>query len=318
MKKLTSIGLGTFPFSNVFTKVDRDEARKIVKSFIEFGGNYIETAPLYVGVGSLLREILRDVPRDKYYISTKCVTGLDKDGQKVRSGKYQSIINQCSLELETLGVDFIDLYMMHIPPPDALPDETMQALNDLKTKGLIKNIGISNVSLEQLKSFCQYGEIRYVQNRFSLLNQSFTAEFHNYCIEHNINYIPFQVIERGLLTSQVRNLILSENDLRRQKPEFREEVFLVIRNWVYTHLKPIADEMNISVESLVILWTLQQPQIAVCSIGATKSSQIKENMKALNQPFPKEMLDKVNSAYDHLAKEVKTEYSKSIREFMGI
>src|SRR3989344_3246972 len=92
-KKMNRVGLGTFPLAGVFNPITRNQAKSIIKSFISKGGYYIDAAPLY-GFGEveiLLGEVLKDYPRDKYYVATKCGF-IDVEGKTFstihKSGKY--------------------------------------------------------------------------------------------------------------------------------------------------------------------------------------------------------------------------------------
>lgn len=311
MTELARIGLGTFPLSNVFSQVDKAEAKAIVHTFLDLGGKYIDTAPLYQ-LNDFLRSILAGIPRDLYFICDKCVTGVNSEGEKIRSGKYDSILAQCDLELKTLGVDYIDLYMMHIPPSDAPPEETMSALVKLQKEGKIHEIGVSNINLAQLKEFNSFGRISYIQNRFSLLNRSMGAELVQYCKENDIKNIPYQVIERGLLTEKiVSGFSLREGDLRIKKPEFNDSTRLMIGKWVANYLKPLAVEFGVSVENIAIWWALQQPGTALCAIGATSKKQVIENMKAINLSLPVDTLGRIEGSYQILA-------TTSLRTLMGL
>ncbi len=311
MTSVSGIGLGTFPFSNVFTLVSNSDARDIVYTFLKNGGRYIETAPLYQ-INPLLREILLKVPRDKYYLSSKCVTGVNGKGEKIRSGKYESILAQCDLELKTLGVEYIDLYIIHIPPPDATPEETMSALMHLKEQGKILEIGVSNVSLEQLKNFSTHGLISYIQNRFSLLNRSLSDEMIQFLIKNKISNIPYQVIERGLLTDKIiSGLQFREGDLRVSKPEFADDKRSLIATWVSSSLYPIAKELGISIETLSLSWTLQQPFVAVCSVGATSKRQVLENIHAQSVKISPDVIKRIDLAYQDFANTI-------VRKHLGI
>jgi methylglyoxal reductase len=311
MTTISGIGLGTFPFSNVFSHVSESDISDIVYTYLENGGRYIETAPLYQ-INPLLRKILLKIPRHEYYLSSKCVTGIGSNGEKIRSGKYESILAQCDLELKTLGLDHIDLYMIHIPPPDATPEETMSALLHLKEQGKIQEIGVSNVSMAQLKEFLSYGPISYIQNRFSLLNRSLSDEMIRFLIKNKIFNIPYQVIERGLLTNKIiSGLQFREGDLRTSKPEFSEDKRTLIASWVSSSLYPIAKELGISIETLALAWALQQPFVAVCSVGATSKTQVLENIRAQTINIHPEAMRRIDSAYQDFANTI-------VRKQLGI
>jgi len=315
MSKVTGVGLGLFPFANVFSKVAEPE--KIIFSFIENGGMYIDTAPVYE-VDDILSKILTKIPRGKYLLSSKCVTGANEVGEKVRSGKYDRIISQCNIQLRELGIDCFDIYMSHIPAPDATFDETMSAMVDLQKQGKIKEIGVSNVKLDQLKEYNKNGDVSYVQNRFSLLNQSFSNEFNKYCQEFGIKYIPYQVIERGQLTNKALDgLQYDDNDLRNKKPEFDDGVWNEVQKWVVGELYPIAQSQNLSLEVLSIGWSLHQPNMALCVVGATTSKQIEETLKAQSVDLDEDVLNIIDAKYDEFEKKIKAQYGKTLSEFRG-
>jgi aryl-alcohol dehydrogenase-like predicted oxidoreductase len=317
---MKNIGLGTFPFSSVFTKVDKVEAQKIVFKFLDLGGKYIESALIYDGVNELLANILHSVNRDSYYLSTKCVTTIDSTGKKIRTGKYESIITQCDKQLKDLKIDYLDLLMIHFPPTDVTFDETMIALIDLQRSGKIKDIGVSNVNIEQLKEFNKGGNIKFVQNRFSLINrQNHSSEMNNYCSLNNIKYIPYQVIERGQLTTNPRQRNeMSNNDLRINKPEFNPAIELTILEWVKNNLIPIAQKQNITVEAMSIWWLLQQPNIELCAVGATNVSQLESNMLAYKLELSMNVLTQIETAYKLLKHKIMNTYNKSVTEFRGV
>lgn len=142
------VGLGTFPFSNVFGLLDEKEAKKITFSFLDKGGTYIQTAPYYKGVDPLMGKILKKVRRDKFLWGTLCV----KDRQSALSGKYSSVIAQCDDFLQKTGFEYIDLYLTSTPEAKDAPfAETIEAMLHLKKQGKVREIGVCNVTLTQLK-----------------------------------------------------------------------------------------------------------------------------------------------------------------------
>lgn len=179
------VGLGTFPLVGVFKEIDKESTKNIVRQFINEGGYYIDTAPNY-GFGymeNLLGEVLKEFSREKYYLITKCGY-IDVEGKTfqtlVKSSKYEDVIRECDRSLKRLGLDFIDLYMVHNPDKNTPFDETMKALNKLKSQGKIGKIAVSNVSFDELQKFNEEGDIEYVENRFNLISRSLSPEFEKY------------------------------------------------------------------------------------------------------------------------------------------
>src|SRR6185369_3384533 len=315
MKFLGGIGLGTFPLSNVFSVVNDTEAEKLVASFLDSGGKYIQTAPYYEGVDDRVAKLLKGRLRDEYYLCTLCVK--NRDG--VRTGQYAEILRQCDDSLKHLRVDYIDLFMTSTTKAtDAPLAETLQALVHLRKQGKIREIGVSNVTLDELKEYNKHGDIRFVENRFSLLNNSLTEDFTAYCVEHGIDLIPYQVIERCLLTDRILEGIQPRpGDLREKKPEFRAEAQRVIRQWVSERLQPIASSLQTSIEALAVWWTLHQRNVSLCLIGATKASQITRALEGTRIPSRPDLLERVNEAYQDLAADVQQRYSQTVQAFLG-
>lgn len=322
MKLLNGIGLGTFPFASPFTKVNESEASNIVTTYLNEGGKYIDTAPTYSfgEVEILLGKILKKFKRDNFFINSSC--GFVRQGNGyVKSGRYKDVIQDCEESLLRLGLNEIDLYISHTPDTETgTPfSETISAMEDLKKQGKIKAIGVSNVSLEQLKEYNQSNSVEFVQNRFSLLNQNFDEDFTDYCIDNRIGIVAFQVIERGILTEKFinTNIELSENDLRNKKPEFRKVVRSVVQNWVNDDLLPISIRYDLPLSALAIKWALSNDYIALCQCGATNTKQVLNNLKSI-QSSNSDVIDEINASYEKLSDFLEKEYQQTVIEFLGI
>lgn len=319
------VGLGTFPLASVFSKISKDQAKDIVRNFIKQGGYYIDTAPMY-GFGEvelLLGEVLKEFPRDNYYIITKCMY-VDVEGKTFqtiqKSGKYDDVIRECDRSLQRMGLDFIDLYFVHSPDPNTPFSETMNALRELKKQGKIKHIGVSNVDLAELKEFNEQGDVEFIQNRFSLINRSINQELADYLIKHNIGLIPYQVIDRGQLTGKINEGIdqLKEGDLRIGRSDWEPEKLNVIADGVKESITPIAKKLGMTIGQLSIAWALHQPYLSFVIVGVTNPTYIPINLKADALPLTPEVLAEIDHAYAELEEMIKSKYGQSIREFRGL
>jgi aryl-alcohol dehydrogenase-like predicted oxidoreductase len=319
------VGLGTFPFASVFSEIDKEKAIKIVKLFLDEGGYYIDTAPLY-GFGSveeLLGEALKDYPRDKYFIATKCgyVDVEGKTFQTVqKSGKYDDVIRECERSLQRLKLDYVDLYLVHSPDPNTPFDETMKALFKLQEDGKIKEIGVSNVNLTELKEYNQTGKARFIQNRFSLLNRSINKEFKQYLLDKDIKLVPYQVIDRGQLTGKVFEGVekLRPGDLRVGRSDWLPDKVNVIADWVKNNLSPIAKRLGITLGQLSVAWALHQEFMGFVIVGVTNPEFIPINLKANGIKLTSDVLGEIDDAYFQLEVTIKEKYGQTIREFRGL
>jgi len=319
------VGLGTFPLADVFSSITPEGAKNIVRSFLDKGGYYIDTAPMY-GFGeveNLLGEVLSKHSRGKYYIATKCGY-IDVEGKTFqtiqKSGKYDDVIRECERSLKRLKVDCIDLYFMHSPDPNTPVEETMKALIKLQKDGKIKEIGTSNVNLAELKEYNQSGKIKFIQNRFSLLNRSIDVEFEKYLLDNSIKLVPYQVIDRGQLTGKVFEGVgnLRKGDLRIGRSDWLADQVNIIADWVKSSLSPIAKRLGITLGQLSIAWALHQKFMGFVIIGNTNPDYVEINLKADEIKLDDAVVKEIDLAYKKLKKEVKSKYGKSLREFRGL
>lgn len=323
--KNNRVGLGTFPLADVFSHVSKDDAKNIVRQFINSGGYYFDTAPMY-GFGEtevLLGEVFKEFPRDKFYVATKCIY-INVEGKTFqtiqKSGRYDDVIRECDRSLQRMGLDCIDLYFTHSPDPNTPFDETIRAMVDLKREGKIKEIGVSNVNLKELKEYNKNGDVKFIQNRFSLINQSVDTEFQDYLNEHDIKLVPYQVIDRGQLTDRVFNKIedMRKEDLRIGKSDWLPEKLNVITDWVKEELSPIARKLNISLEQLSIAWALHQKYLGFVIVGMTKPEIIDIDLQSNDIKLNSDILGEIDIVYKNLLEKIKKISGQSIREFRGL
>lgn len=320
MKMFGGIGLGTFPFAGPFGAIDKADASAIFQRYINEIGSYVHVAPLYAdgAVEQFVGEEIKKTQRDKVILSTCC--GLVKrDGDYDLSGKYQDVLDVCDISLKRLGVDYIDIYMSHGPDENTPYEETISAMEQLQKQGKVKELCVSNVTLEQLKRYNVNGTVKYVQNRYSLLNQNYTAEFVKYCRDNNIGIMAYQAVERGLLTNRFLNgFDYPQTDLRNRKPEFREEVRKEISAWVNTALLPIADKLNIPIATLVLEWTIANAEVDMCLVGISKSKYFSEYSQFGHNGFSSKDKKLVDEAYGEFSRHIMDKYGISVAEFTGI
>ena len=183
---------------------DREEARNLIRTVVDRGVNFIDTANIY-GYGEseeIIAEALYPYTSD-LVITTKAgfKPGKIKRGHATLAslGDPDHIREECDKSLQRLRVEAIDLYQMHVPDPDVPYDETLGAFVELQRAGKIRHIGISNVSIDQLKFAQAWCTVASVENRFNAADRDADAVLRA-CIEQNIAFIPWAPI----ITSSAR------------------------------------------------------------------------------------------------------------------
>ncbi|MFZ2026582.1 MAG: aldo/keto reductase [Microgenomates group bacterium] len=320
--KYNRVGLGTFPLSGVYNPISHQQALSLVECFLEQGGYYIDTAPMYgcTQVESLLGAILPKKRRDTFYLVSKCGKEMYPSQHTWEAkAKYADVIKQCDDSLKRLKLDYIDLYLIHSPDKETPFEETLRAMSDLKKSGKIREIGVSNVTLDELKQYRAYADIHYVQNRFSFINRSISPEYSTYLKQNNIFLIPYEVLELGLLTgSVVEEDQLGQHDVRGTTGFFQGDPLAETRNLVKDAVFPLAREYGFTVAQTMIAWTLLQPQVFFPIVGTTKPDYVEINLKAESIELSSDMLQKLDSAYQALVEVVKTKFHTTIKDFRGL
>jgi aryl-alcohol dehydrogenase-like predicted oxidoreductase len=312
------IGLGTFPFAGVFGDVTQDQANEVFRAFIDLGGRYVETAPSYPYSAVDMGDLLAVAPRSAFFLATKCVTGKNRRGETVEIGERHHLRRQVEQELTRLRTGHVDLLQAHHPPEDVSMHDLASALLELRDEGLTRFVGISNVDLAQVEEFVSAGPLDFVQNRWSLLHRAAHRPLLRFCGENGIYFNPFQVIERGQLTEAPSIQAERRNsDLRTTKQEYVGERYTVVRDWVESELRPIAQDADCDLESLAIGWLLAQPQVAVAVVGAKSPQQI-QGLARRATPLSPEVVAEVDRRFAAFEQSIEDEHGQSVEAFRGL
>jgi pyridoxine 4-dehydrogenase len=241
---------------NFGSYVDWDGGQALLRRAVELGVNFIDTAEAY-GPGfneELIASALHPYP-EHLAIATK--GGVDKPApDNIRAnGSPENLRRGCEASLRRLKRDRIDLYQLHRPDPQVPFADSVGALAELQREGKIRHIGLSNVTLEQLKEAQQITAIASVQNRFSISDRSGEAIL-DYCTQHDIAFIPWGP--------------LGANPLRQGTPLAKAEGILA----------DIAVQHNVKPNQIALAWLLHRAPNIVLIPGTSTISHLKENIAA--------------------------------------
>jgi aryl-alcohol dehydrogenase-like predicted oxidoreductase len=185
---------------------DVEAARDVVRRAVELGVDLIDTADSY-GPGTserLLREALHPYP-DDLTVATKGGLLRTLDGDWLPHGDPDYLENALQCSLDRLGVGTIDLYQFHRPDPDTPFEESVHRLAELKDRGLIRHVGLSNVSVEQLETARDIVEIATVQNRYNVAFRDH-EDVLAACEEYDVGFIPWYPLGGGDLGAKAETL----------------------------------------------------------------------------------------------------------------
>jgi aryl-alcohol dehydrogenase-like predicted oxidoreductase len=321
MKNKNKVGLGTFPLGGVFNEIASKDAENLIRHFLDNGGYYIDTAPMYANGESekMLGRVLKDYPRDNFFVISKTVYNINDKGELFKSGKYDDVIKQIDNSLSRLRLEYVDQLMVHSPDKNVEIDETLRALEKIQDEGKAKQLAVSNVDLRELKEFNKSGRIKYVENRFSFINRSLSTDFENYLFDNNIYLIPYHLLEIGLLTGiAFEDYKLREGDMRNKLPYWNQENQKVIFDFVRNKMSPIAKKLGITIGQLNQAWALSQKFIDFIIVGTTKLNYLDINLKSNDIKLDNETLGELEKLYIEFKDAIEVKYNKSLREFRGL
>lgn len=176
---------------------DHDEAIRTLKRLPELGINFIDTADSYGPDVSewLIREALHPYPKG-LVIATK--GGLTRSGPDIWKpvGRPEYLLQQVHKSLRNLGVEQIDLWQLHRIDPRVPADEQFDAIRSFIDQKLIRDAGLSEVSIEDIKAASKFFKVATVQNRYNLVDRT-SEDVLDYCTAQNIGFIPWFPLAAG-------------------------------------------------------------------------------------------------------------------------
>lgn len=274
------MGLGC---NNLGRRIDEQRSREVVLAALDEGITLLDTADIY-GDGrseEFLGRILQG-RRDQVVLATKFGMAVDRGG-----GAPSYVRTRIEDSLRRLQTDRIDLYQLHQPDPATPVADTLGVLAELVAEGLVREIGCSNFSAEQLReaeAAVAEGAPRFVsvQNELNLLDRADVAEALPEAERLGLAYIPYFPLASGLLTGKFR---------RGEPPPAGTR----IANWPEPdRAEALSDERFDRIEAfaayaaergrtlleLAFAWLLSRPVVASVIAGATRVEQVRANAAA--------------------------------------
>ncbi len=225
--------------------------------------------------------------RDEIIVSTKA--GFDMwEGPYGNWGSRKYLVASLDQSLKRMGLDYVDIFYHHRPDPDTPLEETVRALDDIVRSGKALYIGISNYNKEQTMAAAElFRELRTPfiinQRKYSMLDREIETDgLKDYAAAHGIGIITFCPLEQGLLTGKYLNGIPQDSRIRTDGRFLNEgAVNKAVLNKI-RELSEIAEERGQSLAQMALAWILRDGDITSVLIGASRASQILDNIGMLS------------------------------------
>ena len=190
--------------------------------------------------------------------------------------KRESILREAETSLERLGIDAIDLYQIHWPIPADDIEEGWSALVELKDQGLVRHIGVSNFSVEQLRRIQQIAPVETLQPQYSLVERKAEHDVLPFAERERIGVIVYSPMGSGLLTGRMRRdriEALPDDDWRKHDPRFNEPE-LSQHLALVERLQAVADRHGTTPGAIAVAWTLTNPAVDGAIVGFRRPAQV--------------------------------------------
>jgi aryl-alcohol dehydrogenase-like predicted oxidoreductase len=249
----------------------KEQGKKAVQTALELGIDFFDTADVYGPADSelILGEALREskIAREEVFIASKC--GIVFQGMNA-AYTYKAydlspayIKTSCEASLRRLGVDYIDLYQPHRIDYLAHPNETARVLEDLKSEGKIRHIGVSNHTVDEIRAVSAYTRLESLQTQFSLLHlEPLETGLAAVCLEKGMSVLCWSPLHKGVLTGK---RTLPHSDWQKQREE-----------GIVAQLKPFAEKYGITLGQLSLAWLMQLPGGVIPLVGTANADHIAE------------------------------------------
>ncbi|BCS86348.1 oxidoreductase [Prevotella herbatica] len=284
--KVSSLGFGASSLGGVFHDLKEKQGIEAVFTAIESGINFIDVSPYYgyYKAETVLGKALKDIKRDKYYLSTKVgrygendKNTWDYSAKKVTASVYES--------MERLNVDYLDIINVHdieFADLHQVVDETLPALVKLKEEGVVKHVGITDLQLENLKWVIDRvpeGTVESVLNfcHYCLCDDKL-ADFLDYFEQKGVGIVNASPLSMGLLT---------ERGVPDWHPAPKSLIEACTRAAEYCKTK------NFPIEKLAMQFSVSNDRIATTLFSTTNPENVKKNIDSINEPIDWDLVKEV-------------------------
>ncbi len=290
--KVSNLGFGASSLGGVFHSIREEEGIEAVHTAVDNGINFIDVSPYYghLKAETVLGKALKDIPREKYYLSTKVgryghngVNTWDYSAKRAQESVYES--------MERLNVDYIDLINVHDIEFQGdmegglqlIVDETLPALVELREKGIVKHVGITDLQPENLKWVVEHAPAGTVESILNFchysLNDTLLADYLGFFEQHNVGVINASPFSMGLLSQRgAPDWHPAGKDLQR----------------ACAKAAAYCEEQGYPIDKLAIQFsTSMNPRIATTLFSSANPKNVLKNIQYVNEPMDEALVQKV-------------------------
>jgi len=287
------------------SQVENDVATQCVRAALDAGISTFDTADVYANTAAetVLGAALKDERRESLEIFTKVFGPTGPKGHNDLGLSRKHIMESINGSLTRLQTDYVDLYQAHRYDYETPLEETMQAFADIVRQGKALYIGVSEWTADQIReghALAQQLGIQLIssQPQYSMLWRVIEGEVVPTCRELGLSQIVWSPVAQGVLTGKYRpdqpapagsRATDDKGGARSIERFMRPEVLTAVQG-----LRPVADELGVTMAQLALAWVLSNDNVAAAIVGASRPDQVAENVKAVDVQIPPELLTRID------------------------
>jgi aryl-alcohol dehydrogenase-like predicted oxidoreductase len=287
------------------SQVENDVATQCVRAALDEGISTFDTADVYANTAAetVLGEALKGERRESLEIFTKVYWPTGPRGKNDTGLSRKHILESINGSLQRLQTDYVDLYQAHRYDVETPLEETMQAFADVVRQGKALYIGVSEWTAEQIRAghaLAQDLGVQLIssQPQYSMLWRVIEDEVVPACEDLGVSQIVWSPIAQGVLSGKYQpGQAPPEGSRATDEKGGADMIKRFMDDDVLTRvqaLKPVADELDLTMAQLAVAWVLQNDNVAAALVGASRPEQVSENVKAAGVKIPAELMAKID------------------------
>jgi aryl-alcohol dehydrogenase-like predicted oxidoreductase len=285
------------------SQIENERAIATVHAALDGGITSFDTADVYANQAAevVLGEALKGQRREGIEVFTKVYWPVAQRMPNDTGLSRKHIMESINGSLKRLQMDYVDLYQAHRYDVETPLEETMQAFADIVRQGKALYIGVSEWNAEQIRAGVKLAkemgfQLISSQPQYSMIWRVIEAEVIPACEELGVSQIVWSPMAQGVLTGKYLPGQPVPQDSRAANDKVNGFIQKLLTDEVLTrvqNLKPLADELGITMAQFSLAWVLQNKNVSSAIVGATSPEQILSNIGAVGVEIPKEIMDKV-------------------------
>lgn len=302
--RVSEIALGSW-MTDVSDTGKQALAAQSIKLVYEKGVNFFDCADAYSGGAAerFLGKTLKQFPRHELILSSKVFFPVG-EGTNDRGLSRKHISESIDRSLTNMQTEYLDLYFCHRFDPETPLTETLQTLSDLVDKGKILYYGVSEwtpVQILEAQLVIQERGLHpmaVIQPEYNMFDRYIEHESLDVCQELGLGVVPFSPLSQGLLTGKYRK---GQPIPAGSRATYQDQIQALLTDDNLDKVEALvkmADELNTDLATFALAWALRDPRISSLITGASKPSQLENNLKAIDLTIPDDYYARVDQLFD--------------------